>query len=196
MGFWILKKKKKKQFNWLYALVTSACLSRLRFTSCLSFYSILNELNDYAGQREVVAEEMAHKVYGELMRYSQDLKAERKHVSGRPVAPVLSLKTRPTADKAGGSRIFTSVFLFSATRRLWRLNSGGLLVYVQARSVFRETLEALKHQLVSCAVLRSGFMTWPFDPRPFYQRYLGCHRLLDTERFASAAFNFTFCYRI
>ncbi|KAG7242276.1 hypothetical protein INR49_023951 [Caranx melampygus] len=52
---------------------------QLRFTSCLSFYSILNELNDYAGQREVVAEEMAHKVYGELMRYSQDLKAERKH---------------------------------------------------------------------------------------------------------------------
>lgn len=56
------------------------CLS-CRFTSCLSFYSILNELNDYAGQREVVAEEMAHRVYGELMRYSQDLKAERKHVS-------------------------------------------------------------------------------------------------------------------
>ncbi|KAM8874055.1 formin-binding protein 1-like isoform 1-T1 [Spinachia spinachia] len=50
-----------------------------RFTSCLSFYSVLNELNDYAGQREVVAEEMTHKVYGELMRYSQDLKAERKH---------------------------------------------------------------------------------------------------------------------
>lgn len=56
------------------------CLLR-RFTSCLSFYSVLNELNDYAGQREVVAEEMTHKVYGELMRYSQDLKAERKHVS-------------------------------------------------------------------------------------------------------------------
>ncbi|XP_060933515.1 formin-binding protein 1-like isoform X2 [Limanda limanda] len=50
-----------------------------RFTSCVSFYSILNELNDYAGQREVVAEEIAHKVYGELMTYSQDLKAERKH---------------------------------------------------------------------------------------------------------------------
>lgn len=52
-----------------------------RFTSCLSFNAILNELNDYAGQREVVAEEMGHKVYGELMRYSQDLKGERKHVS-------------------------------------------------------------------------------------------------------------------
>lgn len=61
----------------------SACLTWrcCRFTSCLSFYSILNELSDYAGQREVVAEEMAHKVYGELMRYSQELKAERKHVS-------------------------------------------------------------------------------------------------------------------
>ncbi|MEQ2225442.1 Formin-binding protein 1-like, partial [Ilyodon furcidens] len=49
------------------------------FTSCVSFYSILGELNDYAGQREVVAEEMSHKVYHELMRYSQELKAERKH---------------------------------------------------------------------------------------------------------------------
>ncbi|XP_077440284.1 formin-binding protein 1-like isoform X3 [Vanacampus margaritifer] len=50
-----------------------------RFTSCLSFYGVLNELNDYAGQREVVAEEMGHKVYGTLIKYSQDLKAERKH---------------------------------------------------------------------------------------------------------------------
>uniref|UniRef100_A0A8C6M8S5 Formin binding protein 1-like n=1 Tax=Nothobranchius furzeri TaxID=105023 RepID=A0A8C6M8S5_NOTFU len=50
-----------------------------RFTSCLSFYSLLSELNDYAGQREVVAEEMGNRVYGELMRYSQDLKGERKH---------------------------------------------------------------------------------------------------------------------
>ncbi|CAI9622362.1 unnamed protein product, partial [Staurois parvus] len=49
-----------------------------RFTSCASFYNILNELNDYAGQREVVAEEMGHKVYAEIMRYSCDLKSERK----------------------------------------------------------------------------------------------------------------------
>ncbi|XP_029473905.1 formin-binding protein 1-like isoform X2 [Rhinatrema bivittatum] len=49
-----------------------------RFTSCLAFYSILNELNDYAGQREVVAEEVGHRVYGELMRYSHELKTERK----------------------------------------------------------------------------------------------------------------------
>ncbi|KAM7013247.1 formin-binding protein 1-like isoform 3-T3 [Tautogolabrus adspersus] len=68
----------------LRSLVKKYCPKRSkdeepRFTSCLSFYSVLNELNDFAGQREVVAEEMAHKVYGELMRYSQDLKAERKH---------------------------------------------------------------------------------------------------------------------
>lgn len=37
-------------------------------------------MNDYAGQREVVAEEMGHRVYGELMRYSHDLKTERKMV--------------------------------------------------------------------------------------------------------------------
>uniref|UniRef100_A0A8B9T4M7 Formin-binding protein 1-like n=1 Tax=Anas platyrhynchos TaxID=8839 RepID=A0A8B9T4M7_ANAPL len=49
-----------------------------RFTSCIAFFNILNELNDYAGQREVVAEEMGHRVYGELMRYSHDLKTERK----------------------------------------------------------------------------------------------------------------------
>ncbi|XP_065811741.1 formin-binding protein 1-like isoform X1 [Labrus bergylta] len=68
----------------LRSLVKKYCPKRSkdeepRFTSCLSFYSVLNELNDFAGQREVVAEEMAHKVYGELMRYSQDLKTERKH---------------------------------------------------------------------------------------------------------------------
>uniref|UniRef100_A0A8C2ARS3 Formin-binding protein 1-like n=1 Tax=Cyprinus carpio TaxID=7962 RepID=A0A8C2ARS3_CYPCA len=66
----------------LRSLVKKYCPKRPKddeFTSCVSFYSILNELNDYAGQREVVAEEMGHKVYGELMRYSQDLKAERKH---------------------------------------------------------------------------------------------------------------------
>lgn len=52
----------------------------VRFTSCIAFFNILNELNDYAGQREVVAEEMGHRVYGELMRYSHDLKTERKMV--------------------------------------------------------------------------------------------------------------------
>ncbi|KAG8555648.1 hypothetical protein GDO81_017769 [Engystomops pustulosus] len=49
-----------------------------RFTSCIAFYNILNELNDYAGQREVVAEEIGHRVYAEIMKYSYELKAERK----------------------------------------------------------------------------------------------------------------------
>ncbi len=66
-------------YHFLHCWIFISC----RFTSCLSFNSILNELNDYAGQREVVAEDMGHKVYGELMRYSQDLKGERKHVSAK-----------------------------------------------------------------------------------------------------------------
>ncbi|KAM4722510.1 formin-binding protein 1-like isoform 1-T1 [Rhinophrynus dorsalis] len=49
-----------------------------RFTSCLAFFNILNELNDYAGQREVVAEEIGQRVYAEIMRYSYEIKAERK----------------------------------------------------------------------------------------------------------------------
>lgn len=49
-----------------------------RFTSCHSFFIILDELNDYAGQRELVAEEMGHRVFGEAMRYAQELKGERK----------------------------------------------------------------------------------------------------------------------
>ncbi|XP_055497410.1 formin-binding protein 1-like isoform X2 [Leucoraja erinacea] len=49
-----------------------------RFSYCHSFFQVLNELNDYAGQREVVAEEIGHRVYGELVRYTHDLKMERK----------------------------------------------------------------------------------------------------------------------
>uniref|UniRef100_A0AAR2LEJ6 Formin-binding protein 1-like n=1 Tax=Pygocentrus nattereri TaxID=42514 RepID=A0AAR2LEJ6_PYGNA len=72
--------KERLEIEQTYAKQLRDCVFRFcRFTSCLSFYAILNELNDYAGQREVVAEDMGHKVYGELMRYSQDLKAERKH---------------------------------------------------------------------------------------------------------------------
>lgn len=64
------------------------CVLSVRFTSCIAFFNILNELNDYAGQREVVAEEMGHRVYGELMRYSHDLKTERKMV----ISVALNLK--------------------------------------------------------------------------------------------------------
>uniref|UniRef100_A0A8C8HNN3 Formin-binding protein 1-like n=1 Tax=Oncorhynchus tshawytscha TaxID=74940 RepID=A0A8C8HNN3_ONCTS len=71
--------KERLEIEQTYAKQLSNLSCVFRFSSCMSFYSILNELNDYAGQREVVAEEMGHNVYGELMRYSQDLKSERKH---------------------------------------------------------------------------------------------------------------------
>ncbi|OBS68153.1 hypothetical protein A6R68_03303 [Neotoma lepida] len=49
-----------------------------RFTSCIAFFNILNELNDYAGQREVVSDEMAQIVHDELVRYAHDLKTGKK----------------------------------------------------------------------------------------------------------------------
>lgn len=41
----------------------------------------LNELNDYAGQHEVIAENLTSQIISELSRYLQDLKTERKTVS-------------------------------------------------------------------------------------------------------------------
>ncbi|XP_035253474.1 cdc42-interacting protein 4 homolog isoform X4 [Anguilla rostrata] len=49
-----------------------------RFTSHQSFLDILNEVNDYAGQREVIAENMILNICLELSKYLQDLKQERK----------------------------------------------------------------------------------------------------------------------
>lgn len=51
-----------------------------RFSNHASFQEILNELNDYAGQREIVAENMTTGICVELNKYLQDLKQERKGV--------------------------------------------------------------------------------------------------------------------
>ena len=40
----------------------------------------LNELNDYAGQHEVIGENLTSQIIAELTRYLQDLKTERKTV--------------------------------------------------------------------------------------------------------------------
>eukprot|EP00063_Salmo_salar_P067443 XP_014042278.1 PREDICTED: cdc42-interacting protein 4 homolog isoform X2 [Salmo salar] len=48
------------------------------FTNHQSFQDILNELNDYAGQRELIAENMMTGICVELTKYLQDLKQERK----------------------------------------------------------------------------------------------------------------------
>eukprot|EP00062_Callorhinchus_milii_P021077 gi/632977410/ref/XP_007905328.1/ PREDICTED: cdc42-interacting protein 4 [Callorhinchus milii] len=50
----------------------------LRFSQFRAFTDILNELNDYAGQREVIAENLMQNICVELLRFSQDLKQERK----------------------------------------------------------------------------------------------------------------------
>ncbi|XP_072421793.1 formin-binding protein 1 isoform X1 [Chiloscyllium punctatum] len=49
-----------------------------RYTSCQAFLAILNEINDYAGQHEVIAENMSGLIFAELSRYIQELKQERK----------------------------------------------------------------------------------------------------------------------
>ncbi|XP_036385195.1 formin-binding protein 1 isoform X6 [Megalops cyprinoides] len=49
-----------------------------KYTSCRAFLSTLNELNDYAGQHELIAENLTSQIIADLTRYIQDLKAERK----------------------------------------------------------------------------------------------------------------------
>ncbi|KAM9306486.1 formin-binding protein 1 isoform 5-T5 [Pholidichthys leucotaenia] len=49
-----------------------------KYTFCRAFLTTLNELNDYAGQHEVIAENLTSQIIGELSRYLQELKSERK----------------------------------------------------------------------------------------------------------------------
>ncbi|XP_017286725.1 formin-binding protein 1 isoform X19 [Kryptolebias marmoratus] len=49
-----------------------------RYTFCRAFLTTLNELNDYAGQHEVIAENLTSQIIAELTRYLQELKTERK----------------------------------------------------------------------------------------------------------------------
>ncbi|XP_036796994.1 cdc42-interacting protein 4 homolog isoform X4 [Oncorhynchus mykiss] len=53
-----------------------------RFSNHQSFLDILNEMNDYAGQRELIAENMMMNICIEITKYLQELKMERKtHLS-------------------------------------------------------------------------------------------------------------------
>ncbi|KAM7392574.1 hypothetical protein PAMA_007609 [Pampus argenteus] len=49
-----------------------------RYTFCRAFLMTLNELNDYAGQHEVIAENLTSQIITELSRYLQEIKTERK----------------------------------------------------------------------------------------------------------------------
>uniref|UniRef100_A0A452GBF9 Formin binding protein 1 n=1 Tax=Capra hircus TaxID=9925 RepID=A0A452GBF9_CAPHI len=49
-----------------------------RYTACKAFLATLNEMNDYAGQHEVISENMTSQIIAELVRYVQELKQERK----------------------------------------------------------------------------------------------------------------------
>lgn len=57
------------------------CPTAARLTCYQSFADILNEMNDYAGQRELIAENMMMSICIDLTKYLQELKQERKTVS-------------------------------------------------------------------------------------------------------------------
>lgn len=52
-----------------------------RFCQYQAFLQVVKELNDFAGQREVVAENLLTRICVELAKYSQELKQERKSVN-------------------------------------------------------------------------------------------------------------------
>ncbi|XP_063066972.1 formin-binding protein 1 isoform X19 [Engraulis encrasicolus] len=49
-----------------------------KYSSCRAFLTTLNELQDYAGQHELVAENLTAQIIAELAKYTQELKSERK----------------------------------------------------------------------------------------------------------------------
>uniref|UniRef100_A0A8C9WZG8 Thyroid hormone receptor interactor 10 n=1 Tax=Sander lucioperca TaxID=283035 RepID=A0A8C9WZG8_SANLU len=76
---------------------------RCAFCNHASLQEILNELNDYAGQRELIAENMMTGICVELTKYLQDLKLERKtHLSDAKKAQQnleISLKNLESSKK-------------------------------------------------------------------------------------------------
>lgn len=72
-----------------FPVITGSCLCLVarelccvpRYTSCRAFLSTLHETGDYAGQHEVISENMTAQILVDLARYVQELKQERKAVS-------------------------------------------------------------------------------------------------------------------
>lgn len=49
-----------------------------KYTFCRAFFTTLGELNDYAGQHELIAENLTTQIITELSRFLQEIKSERK----------------------------------------------------------------------------------------------------------------------
>ncbi|XP_043550879.1 cdc42-interacting protein 4-like isoform X2 [Chiloscyllium plagiosum] len=50
----------------------------MKFSQYQAFINILNELNDYAGQREIIAENLMQNIFAQLLKYLHENKQERK----------------------------------------------------------------------------------------------------------------------
>lgn len=110
----------------------------------------LNELNDYAGQHEVIAENLTSQIISELSRYLQDLKAERKTVSS-PLSRcfIILFSPPPTRQSATSTEnaapaIFASLFISpDVSRKLSERGCRALALASLARSVLREPRSSL-----------------------------------------------------
>uniref|UniRef100_A0A3B5AFB7 Thyroid hormone receptor interactor 10 n=1 Tax=Stegastes partitus TaxID=144197 RepID=A0A3B5AFB7_9TELE len=84
-----------------------------KFSNHASFQEILNELNDYAGQRELIAENMMTAICVELTKYLQDIKQERKtHLSD-------AKKAQQTLESSFKQLESVSPTLFKIHHTLW-----------------------------------------------------------------------------
>lgn len=69
------------------------CCGCFRYSSCRSFKQLLNEVNDLAGQHEVISENLQANVIRELTALVKDMREERKvgHTNGFPVKENMNL---------------------------------------------------------------------------------------------------------
>lgn len=93
----------------------------------------MNEMNDYAGQRELIAENMMMSICIDLTKYLQELKQERKTVSLRPVECFCGFTTFikivrfgwPSQDQAG------TVFHRRSPPEKYLIGAGTLYIFQQ-----------------------------------------------------------------
>ncbi|KAK1803184.1 hypothetical protein P4O66_021701, partial [Electrophorus voltai] len=70
----------KESLNTLFVVLVFSLTTSLWFTYQQAFQEVVNEMNEYASQRELLSENLSINICVELTRYLQELKQERKSV--------------------------------------------------------------------------------------------------------------------
>uniref|UniRef100_A0A3B5A7J5 Thyroid hormone receptor interactor 10 n=1 Tax=Stegastes partitus TaxID=144197 RepID=A0A3B5A7J5_9TELE len=109
-----------------------------RFSNHASFQEILNELNDYAGQRELIAENMMTAICVELTKYLQDIKQERKtHLSDAKKAQQ-TLESSFKQLESVSPTLLSQVYLLTAEQPRLKVFCGSVRVSLQDSILFIE----------------------------------------------------------